>query len=148
MTKFVQKSSKLFGQLAHLLFSKTQLKICRKLDPKHRSPLEFGYIRFNKTKPPITYFSAVATLHLSLSLSSLKIYPPLSQYWQNYAWLFLCKNVLLWSSIFRFELDNQEKMTMIFFRFCLCNLKNRFLDIRTTFLQNVNSYFQFPLKEF
>ena len=77
MIKFVQKSSNLFGQLAHLLFSKTQLKICPKLDPKHRSPLELGYIRFLKTKPPKTYFSSAATLYLSLS--SLRICPPLSQ---------------------------------------------------------------------
>ena len=68
MTKFGQNNSKLFIQLAHLLFSKTQLKISPKLSPKHRSPLELGYIRFLKKKPPKTYFSSVATLHLSLCL--------------------------------------------------------------------------------
>ena len=146
MTKFDQMSFKLFGELAHLLCSKTQPKLCPKLGSIPRCPLKLGYIRFLKTKHPKTYFSSAATLHLSpwllweyvhpyLSIGSamhcyfygkMYCYVPLYSFWSCQSW----------------KDDNY-----LFLRFCFSNMKNWFSDIWTTFIQNSNRYFRFPLNE-
>ena len=146
MTKFGKNSSKLFSQLTQLLFYKTHLKICPNLGPNNRSPLELGYIRFIKRKPPKTYFSSAATLH-PFSRFLWEYVHPISTLAGLCMIIFMEKCIVMILYLSFWSGQSIKDDNEFFFTFYISNLKNQFLDIRITFIQNSNRYFRFLLKE-